>query len=155
MKTHLTVLAALLVAPALLAEPTVTRVFRTVRDARGDENVRRVQDIDDAAWVWAPGHEVWGVSADSNAWNVRFGMKAAPNSFFRFRNRFIYNFIHPGGIHCPFIRDRISDQNSAVQTEIPFGTDHCSCLFRGITFIIPCKTAFLAVKCREFFSSHA
>ena len=88
MKTHLTVLAALLVAPALLAEPTVTRVFRTVRDARGDENVRRVQDIDDAAWVWAPGHEVWGVSADSNAWNVRFGMKAAPISFFRLRNRF-------------------------------------------------------------------
>ena len=88
MKTHLAVLAALLVAPALLAEPTVTRVFRPVRDARGDENVRRVQDIDDAAWVWAPGHEVWGVSADSNAWNVRFGMKTAPISFFRLRNRF-------------------------------------------------------------------
>ena len=69
MKTHFAALAALLVAPALLAEPTVTRVFRPVRDVRGDENVRRVQDIDDAAWVWAPGHEVWGVSSDSNAWS--------------------------------------------------------------------------------------
>ena len=88
MKTHIAALAALLVAPALLAEPTVTRVFRPVRDARGDENVRRVQDIDDAAWVWAPGHVVWGVAGESNAWNVRFGMKAAPDSFFRLRNRF-------------------------------------------------------------------
>ena len=88
MKTHIAAFAALLVAPALLAEPTATRVFRPVRDARGDENVRRVQDIDDAAWVWAPGHVVWGVAGESNAWNVRFGMKAAPDSFFRLRNRF-------------------------------------------------------------------
>ena len=62
MKTHIAALAALVVAPALLAEPIVTRLFRPVRDARGDENVRRVQDIDDAAWVWAPGHVVWGVA---------------------------------------------------------------------------------------------
>ena len=89
MKTRITVeLAALLVAPVLFAEPVVTRVFRPVRDARGDENVRRVQDIDDAAWVWAPGHVVWGVAGESAAWNVRFGMQAAPDSFFRLRNRF-------------------------------------------------------------------
>ena len=83
-------LAACLLAAVSLnaAEPSVTRLFRPVRDARGDENIRRCQDIDDAAWIWYPNHVVWGVSSDCNAWNVRFSMKSAPFDFFRLRNRF-------------------------------------------------------------------
>ena len=65
------------------------RVFKPVRLSRGDTSIRRVQDIDDAAWIWMPGHNVWGVEAECNAWNVRFGMKQVPDSFFRFRNRFV------------------------------------------------------------------
>ncbi|MDO5318579.1 MAG: alpha-L-rhamnosidase C-terminal domain-containing protein [bacterium] len=65
------------------------RVFRPVRLTRGDTNIRHVQDIDEAAWIWMPGHDVWGVEAECNAWNVRFGMKKASDAFFRFRNRFV------------------------------------------------------------------
>ena len=65
------------------------RVFKPVRLTRGDTNIRRVQDIDDASWIWMPGHDVWGVEAECNAWNVRFGMTKAPDAFFRFRNRFV------------------------------------------------------------------
>ncbi len=39
--------------------------------ARGDTNIRRVQDIDDASWIWMPGCDVWGVQAECNAWTGR------------------------------------------------------------------------------------
>ncbi len=44
----LTVLAAFVGTAA-----EVTQVFRPERSVRTDENVRRIQPIDTAAWIWA------------------------------------------------------------------------------------------------------
>ena len=38
----------------------VEQVFRPERFSRGDTNVRPLQAIDEAAWVWAPGSDKWG-----------------------------------------------------------------------------------------------
>ena len=35
--------------------PGVARVMRPARVSRGDTNVRKIQPIDDAAWLWMPG----------------------------------------------------------------------------------------------------
>ncbi|MGN0846861.1 MAG: alpha-L-rhamnosidase C-terminal domain-containing protein [Kiritimatiellia bacterium] len=57
------------------------RVFKPVRPTRGDTNIRRVQEIDQAAWIWMPGHTMWGVEA-------MCGTERGPGTFVRFRNRF-------------------------------------------------------------------
>ena len=86
-KSMLAVCAA--TAFAVVAEAyEVRQVILPPQYARGNVNVKIQNEIDKAAWVWMPGHDVWGVSADADAWNVRFGMKRFPASFFRFRNRF-------------------------------------------------------------------
>ncbi len=64
------------------------QVFKPVRLTRGDTNIRRVQDIDDASWIWMPGCDVWGVQAECNAWTVRVGERKSADVFLRFRNRF-------------------------------------------------------------------
>lgn len=67
----------------------VRQVFRTPRWTRGDTNVRRVQPIDDAAWIWADVPPLWGVSTDGDAWRTTVTASFCP--FFRFRRRFVAN----------------------------------------------------------------
>ena len=88
-KTRL-IFAAVCGASFVVCASECVRVFKPVRLTRGDTNILRVQDIDEAAWIWMPGHEVWGVEAlGFNFWNGRFGMKKTDGAFFRFRNRFV------------------------------------------------------------------
>ena len=42
-----------------VAAAKVTRIFHQERPLRGNENVRRVQSIDSAAWIWADAVPVW------------------------------------------------------------------------------------------------
>ena len=83
------VLALFAVASAVEAGAfEVKQVFGTPEYTRGNANVKVRHPIETATWVWMPGADVWGVSSDADAWNVRFGMKEFPSHFFRFRNRF-------------------------------------------------------------------
>ena len=89
MKTQSGVVFALVAAcVANVGAFEVKQVFEKPRYTRGDSNVRVQHPAERAAWVWMPGHDVWGASADLNAWGVRFGMTTFPSDFFRFRNRF-------------------------------------------------------------------
>ena len=51
MKTSFFVVALASVVVAQAGD--AKRIFREERFLRGDENVRKVQPIDDAAWIWA------------------------------------------------------------------------------------------------------
>ena len=62
------------------------RIFRAERHARGDENVRAVQEIDRAAWVWAPNDERYGAAAMMVGRGKRDGYEAR---FYRFRRAFV------------------------------------------------------------------
>lgn len=69
------------------------QVFKNPRFSRGDTNVRKIQEIDDAAWIWMPGRVIWGVEGDSRAsllWEKESttGSNVFDGDFFRFRNRF-------------------------------------------------------------------
>ena len=64
----------------------VRRLFRTERFARGDENVRPVQPIDRAAWIWADGPASW---TDGCFGLMRkIPLDIVPPRFFRFRRMF-------------------------------------------------------------------
>jgi len=88
MKKSVVALGTVLVLAVVAEAYEVRQVFLPPRYTRGNSNVRIQHPIDRASWVWMPGHELWGVSSDADAWNVRFGMKKYPSDFFRFRNRF-------------------------------------------------------------------
>ena len=88
MKKMLVALGAVLTLASVAEAYEVKQVFLPPRYTRGDNNVRPQHEIDKAAWVWMPGHAMWGVESDNDAWNVRFGMKRYPTAFFRFRNKF-------------------------------------------------------------------
>ena len=60
MRYPLTSLAVVIVL-AVCAFGGVQRVFRPERFVRGDENVRTVQPIDDAAWIWEKAPPKWAV----------------------------------------------------------------------------------------------
>ena len=64
----------------------VRQVFRPERFARGDENVRRVQSVDGAAWIWCDRTANW---ADA-AFGVRpsHDRNVMPQTFLRFRRTF-------------------------------------------------------------------
>ena len=47
----------------------VERVFRPERLTRGDTNVKVLQPVDEAAWVWAKDDPCWSFDAD-DAWNA-------------------------------------------------------------------------------------
>ena len=67
----------------------VRQVFLPPQYMRGNVNVKIQNEIDKAAWVWMPGHDVWGVSADAAERRDDLSkMKNRPASLFRFRNRF-------------------------------------------------------------------
>ena len=64
----------------------VRQVFRSERFVRGDENVRIVQPIDRAAWIWAEGATYWGAACIGQG--PRSKRDAIPVRFFRFRRTF-------------------------------------------------------------------
>ena len=90
MRSRPMVLAAMALTVWGVGAFEVNEVRLPPRYTRGNVNVKGRYPIDRAAWIWMPGHVVWGVSADADAWNVRHGnaLRSVPSWFFRFRNRF-------------------------------------------------------------------
>ena len=84
-------LGVCLIVDVAVAAPTVRQVMKTPRYTRGDENVRAVQPADAAAWIWKPGHEVYGAAAGQESWQARAKAGDAPSWFFLFRNDFFSN----------------------------------------------------------------
>jgi len=78
------VMASLAVAQA----GTVTRIFRGERHLRGDENVRQVQPIDEAAWIWADVPADWGVSCIGGQLVLANRRDMFTPRFFRLRRTF-------------------------------------------------------------------
>ena len=83
------VLLGLSVAGAWAApEAAVRQVFRPERLEAGATNIKVVQPIDEAAWIWMKGEDVWGAEAlAADAW-------ADPppppcSRFYRFRRAFV------------------------------------------------------------------
>ena len=70
----------LLVAAAQAAD--VRQVFRPERYERGNVNISPLQPIDEAAWVWLPGHDEWG---EAHLVNKK---AETPGTFVRFRKEF-------------------------------------------------------------------
>ena len=68
---------------------SVERIFRPERFHRGNTNCQRMQDIDDAAWVWAPDADRWAATGfvETRPTNL----SAVASDFWRFR--------------CPFSSD--------------------------------------------------
>lgn len=66
----------------------VRQVMKPARHSRGDENVRIVQPADVAAWIWMPGHEIYGIAATAQSWKNKASKGEVPGWFFRFRNDF-------------------------------------------------------------------
>ena len=64
----------------------VEQVFRPERYSRGDTNVRPQQPIDEAAWVWMEGHDVWGGAIFTETRPK--GLEKVPSYFVRFRRDF-------------------------------------------------------------------
>ena len=83
-----TMVLGLGVVLALQCWAGVRQVFRPERFVRDDENVRRVQEIDQAAWIWADTPAQWGVSCVGRGIRAeeRFLM---PDAFFRLRRDFV------------------------------------------------------------------
>ncbi len=78
MKTYL--MLPLLAVVAHAAD--VRQVFRAERYERGNVNVSPLQPIDEAAWVWLPGHDEWG---EAHLVNKK---AETPGTFVRFRKEF-------------------------------------------------------------------
>ena len=74
------VVAAILSSAAWGVE--VVRLNRPERLVRGDTNVRVLQPIDEAAWIWAADDPCWARPTD-DAWNV--SLKDEPSEFRRLR----------------------------------------------------------------------
>ena len=76
MKVPLIIAAALALglSSADEAKSASTRVFRAERHSRGDVGVRRIQPVDDAAWLWHPSYAK--------------EVSEAPERYFRFRRAF-------------------------------------------------------------------
>ena len=75
-------LIPLLLAVAVQAAE-VKQIFRPERYERGNANVAPQQAIDEAAWIWLPGHDEWGAAALFN------GKADTPGTFVRFRKEFV------------------------------------------------------------------
>ncbi len=80
-------LVAAIVLSSLSATAEVRRIFRAERFLRGDENVRNVQPIDKASWIWADEPPAWAAAC--------IGQKAKKccdvlePRFFRFKKTFV------------------------------------------------------------------
>ena len=87
MKTVL-ISAVLLLSYADALAFDVERVFPAERHSRGDTNVRPVQPIDEASWIWMHGCEQWGGSVFSATRATPEELIKAPQRFLRFRREF-------------------------------------------------------------------
>ena len=69
-------------------EAAVRQVFRPERLEAGATNIKVVQPIDEAAWIWMKGEDVWGAEAlAADAWA---DLPPPPCSrFYRFRRAFV------------------------------------------------------------------
>ena len=65
----------------------VRQIFRPERIHAGNTNVAPVQPIDDAAWIWMPGHDRWGCADFVETRPTGLGKE--PSDFFRFRREFV------------------------------------------------------------------
>ena len=79
---------ALAVAAGSLAAGAfeVEQVFRPERYSRGDTNVRKQQEIDEASWIWLEGLDVWGAAIFTETRPK--GLETVPSHFVRFRKDF-------------------------------------------------------------------
>ena len=82
MKTSL--LLPLIAVAAQAAD--VRQFFRPERYERGNTNISPIQPIDEAAWVWMPGQDVWGGAVFSET-RVK-DLPNKPSFFVRFRKEF-------------------------------------------------------------------
>ena len=82
------VLAAMAGAADVMAADVVSvrQVIRPGRDVRTDENVRPIQPIDEADWIWAEGPARWGESCIAN--REAGARNVIPPEFCRFRKAF-------------------------------------------------------------------
>ena len=64
----------------------VEQVFRPERFVSGDTNVRNLQDIDEAAWIWLEGLDVWGAAIFTETRPK--GLEKVPSYFVKFRRDF-------------------------------------------------------------------
>jgi len=64
----------------------VEQVFRPERYSRGDTNVRRLQAIDEASWIWMAGLDVWGGAIFTETRPT--GLETVPSYFVKFRKDF-------------------------------------------------------------------
>ena len=62
------------------------RVFRPERYGRGDTNVRPLQAIDEASWIWLDGLDVWGAAVFTETRAKE--LEKVPSHFVRFRRDF-------------------------------------------------------------------
>lgn len=69
------------------ALPEIRQIFRPERSIRTDENVRRLQPIDTAAWIWADGAPAWGESCVGRR-DEQYRNVIRPR-LFRFRKTFV------------------------------------------------------------------
>ena len=68
--------------------PSVRRIFRPARLTRGDTNVRRVQPIDEACWIWLPGDSGLARVGDLPDLRRVHGGSVMDPVFLRFRREF-------------------------------------------------------------------
>ena len=90
MKKTLTALAIVALAGGAFAFE-VKQTFKEPRLARGNTNVRILQPIDLASWIWSPEEFMWGVEADCAVWSSRMGKKQLGCCFYRFRKEFEFD----------------------------------------------------------------
>jgi len=64
----------------------VAQVFRPERYSRGDTNVRKQQEIDEASWIWLEGLDVWGAAIFTDTRPE--GLETVPSHFVKFRKDF-------------------------------------------------------------------
>ena len=64
----------------------VEQVFRPERFVRGDTNVRKQQEIDEASWIWLEGLDVWGAAIFTETRPK--GLEKVPSHFLKFRRDF-------------------------------------------------------------------
>ena len=84
MKKRIMLLAAVWISVAGAHE--VEQVFRPERFVGGDTNIRRLQDIDEASWIWLDGLDVWGAAIFTETRPK--GLEKVPSHFVKFRRDF-------------------------------------------------------------------
>lgn len=66
----------------------IKQSYRTERFYCGDTNVRVCQEIDNASWIWYPGHNRWYTEAEKNNGYATSTVEFEPIPVFRFRREF-------------------------------------------------------------------